>query len=62
MLEINKIYNLDCIEGIKQLDTRCVDLVVSSPPYPMADMWNEKNEREDSKADKLFELSSKCLI
>ena len=33
MLELNKIYNMDCLEGLKQLDNDCVDLVVTSPPY-----------------------------
>jgi len=35
MLELNKIYNMDCLEGLKQLDNDCVDLVVTSPPYNM---------------------------
>ena len=33
MLEVNKIYNLDCREGLKQLDKNSVDLTVTSPPY-----------------------------
>lgn len=33
MLEINKIYNYDCIDGLKQLDDNSIDLVVTSPPY-----------------------------
>lgn len=32
-MEINKIYNCDCIEGLKQLDDNSVDLTVTSPPY-----------------------------
>jgi DNA modification methylase len=26
MLEINKIYNMDCIEGFKLLEDNCIDL------------------------------------
>ena len=33
MLEINKIYNEDCLEGMKKMDDGCVDLTVTSPPY-----------------------------
>ena len=33
MLEINKIYNEDCLEGMKKMDDDCVDLTVTSPPY-----------------------------
>jgi len=33
MLEINKIYNMDCLEGLKQLDSDSVHCCVTSPPY-----------------------------
>lgn len=33
MLELNKIYNMDCIEGMKLLSDGCIDCVVTSPPY-----------------------------
>lgn len=33
MLELNSIYNLDCREGLKMLDSNSVDLTVTSPPY-----------------------------
>lgn len=33
MLEVNKIYNMDCLEGMKILDDNSIDLVVTSPPY-----------------------------
>ena len=35
MLEVNKIYNMDCLEGLKLLSDNSVDLVVTSPPYNM---------------------------
>lgn len=41
MLELNKIYNMDCIDGLKQLDDNCIDLVVTSPPYNV-DLGNNK--------------------
>ena len=30
---INKIYNLDCIDGMRQMSDKSVDLVVTDPPY-----------------------------
>jgi len=32
-MELNKIYCMDCIEGMKQLESESVDLVVTDPPY-----------------------------
>lgn len=32
-METNKIYNLNCVDGLKELDEESVDLVVTSPPY-----------------------------
>lgn len=33
MIELNKIYNEDCLEGMKRMPDNCVDLTVTSPPY-----------------------------
>ncbi len=33
MIEINKLYAMDCIELMKQMDESSVDLTVTSPPY-----------------------------
>lgn len=33
MLEINKIYNEDCLITMNNLPEKCVDLVITSPPY-----------------------------
>ncbi len=33
MLELNKIYNMDCLEGIKKLKDVNIDLIVTDPPY-----------------------------
>lgn len=32
-MELNKIYNEDCVEGMKKIEDNSVDLVVTSPPY-----------------------------
>lgn len=33
MLKLNRIYNMDCAEGMKLLQDECIDLTVTSPPY-----------------------------
>jgi len=33
VIEINKIHQMDCIEGMKQLPPNYVDLTITSPPY-----------------------------
>jgi site-specific DNA-methyltransferase (adenine-specific) len=32
-MEINKVYNGDCLELLKKLDDNSVDLIITSPPY-----------------------------
>lgn len=33
MLELNKVYNEDCLQTMKRMDDDFIDLVVTSPPY-----------------------------
>jgi site-specific DNA-methyltransferase (adenine-specific) len=44
-MEVNKIYNMDCLEGLKQLKDKSVDLVLTDPPYGI----NFVPQRETSK-------------
>lgn len=32
-MDMNKIYNMDCLEGMKKLPNDSIDLTVTSPPY-----------------------------
>lgn len=52
MIELNKIYNEDCLEGMKRIPDGSVDLVLTDPPYgttackwdsviPFEPMWEE---------------------
>ena len=38
MLELNKIYNEDCLEGIKRLPNNFIDSIVTDPPYELGFM------------------------
>jgi len=32
-MEINQVYNMDCLDGMRQMSSSIVDLVITSPPY-----------------------------
>jgi site-specific DNA-methyltransferase (adenine-specific) len=51
MLEVNKIYNMDCLEGLKQLDDNSVDLIITSPPYNLGKQHHTGNNRFKSYND-----------
>ena len=36
MVELNKIYNEDCLEGMKRIADKSVDLILTDPPYNIA--------------------------
>jgi len=40
MYELNKIYNMDCLEGMKLLENNSIDLTVTSPPYDNLRTYN----------------------
>lgn len=61
MIEINNIYNMDCLEGLKQIPDNSIDLVVTDPPYRIISggvtktakgnepkgIFNRRDKRED---------------
>lgn len=46
-IEINNIYNIDCIKGLKLLNDNSIDLVVTSPPYYNAKEYSHWNSYDD---------------
>ena len=44
MIELNKIYNQDCLDGLKLLDTDSTDAIVSDPPYQLSQI--EKRDKK----------------
>ena len=36
MLELNKVHQLDCLQGLKMLEDNSIDLIITSPPYNKA--------------------------
>ena len=48
-MNINEIYNKDCIEFMKKLPDKCIDLIIADPPYynicgEFDFIWNDINE------------------
>lgn len=41
MLELNKIYNMDCIDGMKHIADNSIDSIVTDPPYGLGFMGKE---------------------
>ena len=42
----NKIINADCMDILKQLPDKCIDLVLTDPPYGIG--YNNKKQRRKS--------------
>ena len=57
MLELNKIYCMDCLEGLKQIEDKSIDLVLTDPPYfHGADIISaSQKDKYDSSWDKKFD-------
>lgn len=47
MLELNKIYCMDCLDGMKQIPDNTIDLIVTSPPYNNFRNRRTQKNRED---------------
>lgn len=58
MLKTNEIYNMDCMEGLKLIDDKSIDLVIIDPPY-LLNLNKVKNPTRCNKyANELLKLSN----
>jgi site-specific DNA-methyltransferase (adenine-specific) len=58
MIDINKIYNMDCREGLKLIDENSIDSIVTDPPYELGFMgkaWDKTGIAYD------VEMWKECL-
>lgn len=55
-MEINKIYNEDCLETMNRIPDNFVDLVVTSPPYDDIRKYNGYVFRFEKIAEQLFRI------
>jgi site-specific DNA-methyltransferase (adenine-specific)/modification methylase len=33
MIELNRIYQMDCLDGLKEIEDKCINLTLTDPPY-----------------------------
>lgn len=57
MLELNKIYNMDCVDGMKLLDSCSIDLTVTSPPYNNLRTYNGFSWDFEETAKELYRIT-----
>ena len=57
MIEIDNIYNMDCLEGMRQMDAGSVDLTVTSPPYDNLRHYNDYCFDFESIAKELYRVT-----
>ena len=58
-MELNKIYCMDCLNGLKQLEDECIDLTVTSPPYDNLRTYNGYNFDFENIAKELYRVTKK---
>lgn len=66
ILELNKIYNQDCIEGMKYIDDESINLITSDPPYGIDYQSNFKKEKfkkisNDNNLNWFQDFSNECF-
>lgn len=56
-VETNKIYNMDCVEGMRMLPDECIDLTVTSPPYDNLRTYNGFSWDFEATAKELYRVT-----
>lgn len=54
---INKIHNMDCVEGLRMLPDNSIDLTVTSPPYDNLRTYNGFEWDFETTAEELFRVT-----
>lgn len=63
MLELDVIYNEDCLEGMKRLPDASIDLIVTDPPYLISYKTNyRKNKAHDFCSEILNDDNEKLIV
>jgi len=58
MLELNKIYNMDCVDGMKLLENCSIDLTITSPPYDDLRKYKGYSFDFESVAKELYRITN----
>ncbi len=54
-MEFNNIYNIDCLDGLKQLEDCSIDLIVTSPPYNLGKYHHTRGKNTNTYFDNMKE-------
>lgn len=57
MLELNKIYCGDCLDLMREMPDKCIDLTVTSPPYDNLREYKGYSFRFEETAQELFRIT-----
>jgi DNA modification methylase len=57
MIELNKTHNMDCLEGMKLLDSNSIDLTITSPPYDNLRKYNGYSFDFENIAKELYRVT-----
>lgn len=62
-MRINTIYNMDCLEGMKQMEDNSVDVSFTSPPYNRIrnDTYAFYDDTKDDYYEFICEITDECL-
>ena len=52
-MQLNTIHNTDCLELMKSLPDKCIDLIVTDPPYGIGFVSSFRNGNSKLKFDKI---------
>ena len=44
--EFNKIYNEDCISGMKNIDSESIDIIICDPPYNIGKDFGNNSDKQ----------------
>lgn len=56
-MELNKIYNLDCLRGMGKIASESVDLTVTSPPYDDLRTYNGFSWDFEKSAEEIYRIT-----
>ena len=56
-MELNKVYNIDCIEYMKSLPDECIDLIIADVPYNIGKDYGNNSDKQN-KSDYIENLKN----
>lgn len=57
VIQRNKIYNMDCLQGLKSMDDHSIDLTITSPPYDNLRKYNGYSFDFENIAKELYRVT-----